>query len=301
MTRFIPRTTALALALLALSTPALAAPGLVLDLQADPEPYVLGEPVVLTVSLRNVGTRSVEVGAHLAPDFANVEYFVTPPARPGETARTQRFRPWAIKEPAAPTTRLESGQALEELAPIFYGGGGWTFGAPGTYLVRAVYRGELSSNLAVVEVEEPAEPAVRDAAETFLGSPEVGRFLILGGGDHLAEGMARLERVARARGTPHAVAAELALGINLSYDHPDFRTGRLRRAHPARALAHLEEAKRGAGRLDTTLRSRQALAGLLERSGQQSRAAAERHELEQVLRARFPERAGLLRRATARE
>jgi hypothetical protein len=258
-----------------------------LAIEADPDRPVLGEPVLLLVSLRNGGKEPVEVARHLAADFAHVDYYVTPPG--GEE---RRFRAWAIKDATAPAWTLAPGEALQDEARIFFGPNGWTFPEPGRYEVRAVYQGAVRSNRLVLDIEEPRNSASREAADLFLTSNEVGYFLLLEGGDHLHEAVDRLERVSRLRGrAPHAAAANLALGLSLAYDFADFTEGRLRHAYPEAAAQHLADARDGARSFHQALHSRRGLVRSLRELGEEAGASDASDELDALLEERLPEHA----------
>lgn len=236
------------LGLVASSVPALAQRDLELSLVSDRTEFEFGEPVVLFVSLTNRGSTASGAMRFLQPDYGFVEYIVRDPE-----GTEQTFVPLGLNEHAAPQMTLAPGESLIAEAKLFFGGRGWTFASPGRYQVQAVYLGEVSSNRREVTVRAPTEEASRRAAELFLQSEEVGRFLVFEGGDHLSDGMGRLEEVASTLpATPHATYANYALGVNLLHDFANFTQNRLREAQPVRAIEYLEAARaRSVGFYDT--------------------------------------------------
>ncbi|MEJ7636527.1 MAG: hypothetical protein WKF75_00695 [Singulisphaera sp.] len=212
--------------------------GLELGIRADKDRFLLGEPVVLYVTLRNVGQAPTQVARLLDPEYDFVKYQVKEPD--GDLVP---FVPWAIKDHPAPQERLAPGESVQDVAKIFYGGQGWTFQQPGKYEITATYQSNVRSNSLAITVVEPEDRAARRAADLFLGSDEAGRFLLLEGGDHLSGGMRHLKQVVEEfPETPHANYANYALGSNLLVDFANFKENKpAKRSRPA--SDYLEKAR----------------------------------------------------------
>jgi hypothetical protein len=104
----------------------------------------------------------------------------------------------------------------------------------------------LVSNTITVRIPAPTDEQTAQAAKLFLESPyEVGLFFLWeGGGDHLTDGLQRLERVAsQYPETPHATYANLVLGTRLIDEFSNYVENRLRPEDPAGAIPFLEKAK----------------------------------------------------------
>lgn len=210
-----------------------------LAIKTDKTEYVLGEAVIIYVSLKNVGPTPIEVMRFLEPDYGFVQYSVKDP-----DGNEISFLPWALKENPAPQQRLSPEEAVRKEAKIFFGSNGWTFSKPGSYEISTVYMGNVESNSINITVLSPTDAVTKRAADLFLESEEVGYFLLLEGGDHLRDGMQRLEQVAiQMPNTPHATYANFALGANLMRDFANFKENRLREANPRRAIEFLEKVK----------------------------------------------------------
>jgi len=211
--------------------------GLSLEISTDRSEFVLGEPVVLYVTLKNAGSGPVQVMPRLEPDYQFVEYFVK-----GPDGAESVFLPWAYKDYVGAQTTLQPGDSISGVAKIFYGGNGWTFKVPGTYRLRAVYENSASSQEISINVKAPTDDAGQRSSQIFLSSDEVGKFLLFEGGDHLQDGISKLKTVAdQMPGTPHAFYANYALGVNMMRDFANFQTNSLRAADPQMAVSYLQK------------------------------------------------------------
>ncbi len=274
------------MACFALPAPLTAQEVLTLQIQVDKEQFDLGEPVVLYVTLRNAGSQAVEVLHFLEPEFGYAEYLIT-----GPDGEELKFRPSALVDHPEPYQLLAPGEEIQGEAKIFFGGAGWTFANPGTYNVRAAYLGTggVVSNTITISVLQPTSAAARAAAQQFINSEEVGYFLLFEGGDHLTEGMQRLELVAQNYSqTPHAAYANYALGNNLLQDFANFRTNSMRAADPQRAIAYLERAQLSTVSLYQTMHTHLSLARGYTLIGNSERATAVRGQLNNLISVRYP-------------
>ncbi|OPY46742.1 MAG: hypothetical protein A4E47_00509 [Methanosaeta sp. PtaU1.Bin028] len=213
--------------------------GLTLDIRSDKESYQLGEPVILYVTMRNEGQQTASVLSPLDPEYGFVNYMIV-----DASGEERRFLPYAHIDAENPSQQLAPGEEIQGVAKIFFGGDGWTFEEPGSYQVYAAYQDSLRSNTLTVQIDAATDQNSAEAADLFLGSEEVGKFLYFEGGDHLKEGVNLLEQVARQfPDTPHATYANFALGNNLLTDFANFQTNQLRRADPTAAVQYLEVAR----------------------------------------------------------
>ncbi|RKZ70257.1 MAG: hypothetical protein DRR19_33490, partial [Candidatus Parabeggiatoa sp. nov. 1] len=221
--------------------------GLVFQIKANKASYVVAEPVVLYVSLQNTSNEPIElqVGS-LIPLYGVAQYKIHRLEDDNDDS-TPPFRPYARGDVVfIPPEEFAPGKILREEVKLFFGAWGWTFAEPGTYEVRAYIRDSgLVSNTITVRIQAPADEQTAQAAKLFLESPEeVGLLLFWEGGDHLTDGLQRLERVAsQFPDTSHATYANLVLGTRLIDDFANFVENRLRPEDPAGAIPFLEKAK----------------------------------------------------------
>jgi hypothetical protein len=87
---------------------------------------------------------------------------------------------------------LRKNETLTGTARIFYGGNGYTFAKAGKYSVAARYK-ESRSNALEIRVLDAANDAEREQAKLILDHPEVGLFLMLEGGDELADAKKQID------------------------------------------------------------------------------------------------------------
>jgi len=254
-----------------------------LEIKADKRAFTLGEPIIIYVSLTNTGRTATEVMRILEPDAGFVEYWVKRP-----DGKDAAFLPWAHKDHPSPLQRLSPGEAVRAEAKIFFGGDGWTFTKPGRYEIRAVYLKRVNSNRLTVTVLPTADEATKRAADLFLRSDEVGKFLLFEGGDHLSDGIRRLKQAANQfPQTPHASYANFALGANLMQDFVNFKVNRLRRADPHRAIKYLEKARAYPLTFHYTVNTHLSLIEGYKRVGDSRKAKTVSVDLERVISTKF--------------
>lgn len=202
--------------------------------------YLPGFPLIAYVYLENLAYEySTDVVRCLEPEYGFVEYIVKTPG-----GKEITFVPWAYKEHPDPVKTLSPGQVIRKEAKIFFGANGWTFTQPGEYMLKAIYMKEVESNEWHFSIMTPRDDIQRKVVELFLGSQQVGYFLLFEGGDHLVEGKKRLE-IAASRFSQNelGIYANFVLGANLLQDFANFKEKRLRKANPALALEFLEKAR----------------------------------------------------------
>jgi len=190
-----------------------------------PPAVVIGEPITVTVELRNVGDGTLAVNPLLAPEYGFLNVGIR---RPGAEV-FRPYRPPLLREASAATRdTLGPGEALAAEAKVFYGPYGWTFDQPGEYLLVAEFpdvedaAGLIRSDTLTIRV---APPGTEDDSRAFAllqeedgATPssfgtEVGLFLYLEGGEHLAGAESRLRQIiAEAPLAAQAPSARLAIG-----------------------------------------------------------------------------------------
>jgi len=224
-----------ACALLALLPASVSAQSVRLDLVFEKPTVVPAEPVVAHVTITNTGTGGLSIPEALEPEYARLRFFVTHPG----SERESRFRPWVTLENVA-TRALAPGGHVTVASKIFFGAAGWTFPTAGAYQVRAEF-GDVSSPLAPLLVQQPeGEEAAQSAA--LLASREAGLFMLLEGGDHLAQGVDVLQRLASG-GSGLSGYAAYALGASQSQPFVNLRTGQDRHPDAGRAEELLQRSR----------------------------------------------------------
>ena len=216
----------------------------VLTIKSNKTHYVLGEPVILYVSLQNTSEDRTVLPSLLDPMSGFVRYRLKPL---GENSKgtTGYFSPWAIGDFLGGTTEFAPGEFINEEVKLFFGATGWLFRVVGSYEITAEMPDHgLFSNTIKITVQTPTDDATTKAAQLFLESDEAGFFLFFEAGDHLTEGIQRLEQVAtQYPNTLHATYANQALGARLVDDFANMAEGHIRPKDPASALPYLVKAK----------------------------------------------------------
>lgn len=208
----------------------------ILDLRFDKQEFLLGEPVVAYVTLRNNGNRSVSIIPNFNPEYHYATYFVKP-----DNSEEKQFRPWAFAEGNPTLQNLPPKESVVGTAKIFFGADGWTFPKPGKYAVRVTYQGKSSAPM-VINIKPPATEGEKKQVELMMGSNEVGYFLLFEGGDHLREGKTRLQKLAKDYPESFLAGyANYALGESLRNDFADFSTNKLRKADLKAAMVFLDK------------------------------------------------------------
>lgn len=209
-----------------------------LILRSERSSYQLGEPLIVTVELKNEGSDSLKVIKYLNPDYMFTSYKIT-----NIDGKEIPYSPVTILNVRRSyTTTLTPGESLFGTAKIFFGNKGWLFDKPGNYKIIATHtsleNNHISSNELNVEIRSPIDDAHRQAAELMMIS-EVGIFLLWEGGDQFTKGISALQRVANELPeTVHAIYANFGLGMNLSIDQGE------RKANLDKATIYLEKARK---------------------------------------------------------
>jgi hypothetical protein len=188
-----------------------------LQLEIPKKSFVIGDPVVVTVGLHNVGGQKEEVNPLLNPMFGFLDIEIKSP----DADSFRPFLPPIVGDVRNVHLRqLLPGQSLHEEARIFFNARGWSFTTPGTYLMRAEFSLDLEgkrtivSDIMKINLLAPKTAADKRAAELIMGD-EQGLILTMSGGDHLTRGMDSLKEViAEVPSSAQAPAVRLALGVD---------------------------------------------------------------------------------------
>ena len=217
-------------------------PNLTLTLELGKSLTVLGEPIYISVQLKNNGSSPILIFPSLYPEDRAIQIEIE---KSGE--KPWVFLPLYIDTNNLEMVKLAPGDSINAAFPIFYGGRGWSFKTAGTYqlsvsFVNPADRKQLARS-------EPLNLIIRsgDGAGIFLindekASTEAGKFLLWQSGDHLRGGIAHLEElIENYPDSPIVDYARLAFAHSLSYPFRDFRIGKVRSAKPEVALEHLKK------------------------------------------------------------
>lgn len=193
--------------------------GLRLKISTHQESFALGEPVVLQIELGTTASVPRKVHSWLHPNFGMVKVVIQKPN--GEVVA---YEPLIDHLVGGREAFISGNETLKDSAYIGYGKGGFYFGQPGHYLIRAVYAAgdgsEILSDLIRVRVRYPVTAADASLADLFMGCDQ-GTLLYLLGSDSefLRNGNAAFDEVLDRHGkSPMANYARLIKGINASRD-----------------------------------------------------------------------------------
>jgi hypothetical protein len=188
-----------------------------LELESPKPTFVVGEPIVLTLGLHNIGRTREDVNPLLNPEYGFMDIEIQAPG----SDSFQPFLPSIVRD--VRNVRLASllpGDALYDEARIFFNGRGWLFGKPGKYLVKGSFSLDLDGKLTIqsktieISIVLP-QREVDKRASALIDGDEQGIILLLNGGDHLKHGMDNLRRLlAEEPAATQAPAVRLALGLN---------------------------------------------------------------------------------------
>lgn len=262
------------------------APRLEVTLRLDRETYLLGEPVVAYVAITNRDAAPVAIDSRLDPELGVVGYWIT-----GPDGVERRFLPHAVADSDFPKVELAPGESVYGTARLDVGGHGWTFRAPGSYALRATYRGRRAGSPPVaLEISSPEQGRPAEHAATLLGSADLGAFWLFEEGDHFRGALDALRRLAREReNTPLGRWAAYMLGSAFSKSFANFEERRLRPADRPRAIEHLEAVKDSLPSFYFTAKAHLLLDLDHRRLGRDDQAARVRAGLERIVAERFPD------------
>lgn len=149
-----------------------------ISVTAEKKEFLLGEPVIVYVTVTNIGEEEIKIIPEVNPEVDIFRYFITDPS-----GKTKPFSPVYVAEPDTIKT-LKQNESISGSARVFYGGHGYYFPKPGKYTVTVRYE-NIESKPLTLEILTPKDEAEKEQAKLILDTPEVGLFLILEGGDEL--------------------------------------------------------------------------------------------------------------------
>jgi hypothetical protein len=187
-----------------------------LELASARDRVLLGEPLTLIVSLRNCSDEMYKVRNLLGPEYGLLG------VRIGhrEYEQEKLYYP-AVRRDGRGRREVEltPGTMLSAMVPVYFGRDGWQLDTPGTYTFQAEYFVDelsLTSNVVMVNVENPQREVEHSAAQMLMSSGAA-TFYYLGGGDE--EDAAELHRlIADLPDSPWAAYARLGLAIDSAND-----------------------------------------------------------------------------------
>lgn len=206
-----------------------ASAGMALKLSIDKSEYFLGEPIYARVSLENTGSEALNVPYLFDIESGDIQILVIRP-----DGRQFGYVPLALLDSDYAPVKLAPKSSMTTIIPIFYGGRGWSFTAPGTYSLRAIYEPKKSgdkaiSNKVTITVRKEESEAGKYLFDAGHASDEAGMFLVWQSGDHLRAGIAHLENLTDKY--PNSILNNyiwLAIGKNLGRQFKDYSVNRLR-------------------------------------------------------------------------
>lgn len=160
----------------------------------------LGEPLELRWTLANTSRRSLPVPTEIGIEAQHAFVTVT-----DGRGRSKLMASFIVQTDKVAIRTLEPDEALTASARVYWSTRGFAFEDPGKYSVevRIVWTAE-GTPLGVkastdVWVNYPRTAADNEAAAALL-HPEVGKYVALGGGDHLVEAVNRIQQVGSMEG-----------------------------------------------------------------------------------------------------
>ena len=139
-------------------TGAVRAAELALEIRSIKPSYQVAEPVHIDITLRNAGSRAVEVKPELAVETQNVSLFIARGRGPFEP-----YRPAVHQEPSRMPQALQPSQAIVHRQLLLYNSltSESAFPVAGTYRLRALLHGfgirpDLESNVIEISIIEPS-------------------------------------------------------------------------------------------------------------------------------------------------
>jgi hypothetical protein len=173
---------------------------LALELQVSESSIELGEPLELAWTLTNTSRYPLAVPSDVGIEAQHA--FITVIDARG---RSRLMPSFVIQTDNSKITTLDADEQLKANTRVFWSSRGFAFEEPGKYTVevRIVWTAEgtpLAARATTdVWVNYPRTTADNDAAARLL-HPEVGKYVALGGGDHLVEAVERIQEVAAIEG-----------------------------------------------------------------------------------------------------
>ncbi len=195
--------------------------------------FLLGEPIIVRVTLTNRGRSPLKIIPLLDPAYHFVRFTILTPA--GDTTQ---FSPVFYKEKVVEAVSLAAGQSRSEDAPLYYGSQGYTFGTSGTYFITGTYAGISSKPIAIVV--DSAETADERAAADMMLRDKVGLFILVGGAESLKTELSDLKKLQETYPrTILAAYASYALGIYYSRSGRNFEANKVRKPSLDQSTSYL--------------------------------------------------------------
>jgi hypothetical protein len=172
----------------------------------------LAEPLELHWALMNASREEIPVPSDIGIEAQHAFVTVTDPR-----GRSKLMPSFVIRTDDVAIVPLEPGKGLKAETRVFWSSHGFAFTEPGRYTVevRIIWTAE-GTPLGVkasteIWVSYPKTDADNEAAAMLL-HPEVGKYVALGGGDHLVEAVQRLEQVTALAGEGDAEGPRVLRG-----------------------------------------------------------------------------------------
>ena len=213
--------------------------------------YQLGEPVYMTFKLLNNTDKTKRVISDLEPSIGAVSLKIK-----GNNDKDQiEFIPFVEFDfDENVFAYLKRNESVLSIAPIFFGGKGWTFNKPGTYSVNAFYsavneKGELevtSAPVVQIVISDKESQIISIDNEINSASWEAGKFLLWQAGDHLQKGQEVLSAIlSRNPESLMAAYTHSAFAHSFSDNFMDYRKKEVRKADCNRVQEHLSKVGSG--------------------------------------------------------
>lgn len=233
-----------------------------LELSAEKNSFLLGEPVVVLVKVTNTGSTPLVIPGGLSPEMDALVYEISGPRGEGIP-----FSPLYVAD-TDQSISLNRNESVHGAARIYYGGNGFSFPEAGSYKVTVRYKTERSAPLSLT-ITAPRDAAEEKQARLMLDNNEVGLFLMLEGGDELAKAQEVTDAMLRDYpGSLLSAYLRYARGKNYSVPARNFVSQKPRGADLPRAIELLTPLQENSAILMFyRLRSATTLSRCLQQSG----------------------------------
>jgi len=158
-------------------------------LSTDKMNYVLGEPVIITATIRNIHADSVKIIPHFRPRFGLTKYKISK-----NNNKDINLTPIFYIDADFNAVSLNSGDSVSQFVPIFAYSEGPVFTEPGTYKISAEYLGIQNTNSLEIFIEPPQTEEERMASNYML-EPEVTLFMFVRGAKTLTKAQRLLAEI----------------------------------------------------------------------------------------------------------
>jgi hypothetical protein len=193
------------------------------------ESFPIGAPVRFNVRLTNTLAVPVAVPAVFTYESGRIEGAIKAPG-----GGTQPFKPIVLCIEEETLEYLDPGASKVASVTLLRSAGGPLFATPGLHTITAVVRWASEAGIPVVAtgdatvwITDATDESHREAAAAVLTSADLSVVLALGGGDHLTDGIAALDKaLAVDELRPHYAATE-ALRAGRSFFDRDADPGRV--------------------------------------------------------------------------